>query len=76
MKEYFKTGSIGLGILLFIIFLFMKLVGIGSVEHWSWYSVFLPLWLPVTIYVLLFTSVIIINFLKDVGIEIFKFIKK
>ncbi len=48
-----KSLSIGGGITLlgvvFIVFLILKLAGIGVVASWSWWWVTSPLWLPFTI---------------------------
>jgi hypothetical protein len=37
--------GIGLGSLVFIVFLIMKLAGIGMVATWSWWWVTAPLWI-------------------------------
>ena len=44
-----KTDSrgIGIGTLLFLIFLTLKLAEIGPVAKWSWWWVTAPLWIPV-----------------------------
>lgn len=41
--------SIGLGGLVFIIFLFLKLAGIGMVAEWSWWWVTCPIWIGVAV---------------------------
>ena len=41
-----KVGGLGLGTILFLIFLVLKLTGIGSVVNWSWWLVTSPLWVP------------------------------
>ena len=38
-----------LGIVLFCIFLVLKLAKIGEVANWSWWLVTLPLWMPTAI---------------------------
>ena len=40
-----KAMTIGLGGLVFAIFLFLKLAGIGIVATWSWWWVTSPLWI-------------------------------
>lgn len=45
-KEKTATGGIGLGGLIFIVFLVMKLAEIGQVANWSWWWVTSPLWIP------------------------------
>ena len=59
------TGGIGLGTLLFLIFLVMKLAGIGSVANWSWWWVTAPLWIPAAIVVGLGLLVLIITVIKN-----------
>jgi len=46
-----KTSSqgFGLGTILFLIFLTLKLGGWGSVTNWSWWWVTSPLWIPLCI---------------------------
>ena len=39
-----KNSSIGLGTIIFLIFLVMKLAKIGEVANWSWWWVTAPLW--------------------------------
>ncbi|MDD3412570.1 MAG: hypothetical protein PHY47_01075 [Lachnospiraceae bacterium] len=41
--------QIGLGGLLFIIFLILKLTGTGAIALWSWWWVTSPLWIPMVI---------------------------
>lgn len=48
--------------LVFLVFLVLKLAGIGAVANWSWWAVTSPLWAPVvlilamTVIVLLFKA--------------------
>lgn len=65
MTDNKTTGGIGLGTLLFLIFLVMKLAGIGSVANWSWWWVTSPLWIPVAIVVGLGLLVLIISVIKN-----------
>jgi hypothetical protein len=58
------TGGMGLGTLLFLIFLVMKLAGIGSVANWSWWWVTSPLWIPATIVIGLVLLVVLIKLIK------------
>jgi len=59
------TGGMGLGTLLFLIFLVMKLAGIGSVANWSWWWVTAPLWIPAAIVIGLTLLVVLIKVIKD-----------
>lgn len=58
------TGGMGLGTLLFLIFLVMKLAGIGSVANWSWWWVTAPLWIPATIVIGLALLIVLIKLIK------------
>jgi hypothetical protein len=42
-----SSSSTGMGLpgFVFLVFLIMKLAGIGSVAHWSWWWVTSPLWI-------------------------------
>jgi hypothetical protein len=44
----------GICTVLFLIFLTLKLAGIGAVAAWSWVWVFAPLWIPLAIVASLF----------------------
>ncbi len=53
MKKEFKmndkkttTGGFGIGTILFLIFLTLKLAEVGPVAQWSWWWVTSPLWIP------------------------------
>ena len=41
-----KSTSLGIGTIIFLIFLVMKLGKIGDVANWSWWWVTAPLWIP------------------------------
>mgnify|MGYP003451458361 FL=1 len=55
-----QTGSAGFPILtiLFLIFLTLKLAGVGTVATWSWWAVTSPLWIGVILVVFLFIFVL------------------
>ena len=42
-----KSTSLGIGTIIFLIFLVMKLAKIGEVANWSWWWVTAPLWIPI-----------------------------
>lgn len=44
-----KRGGIGFCGLLAIVFITLKLAGIGAVASWSWWWVLSPLWIPAAI---------------------------
>lgn len=41
------SNGIGLGTVIFLIFLVLKLAGIGQVANWSWWWITSPLWIPI-----------------------------
>ena len=53
-----KSGGIGFGSLLFLIFLVLKLTGVIT---WSWVWVFAPLCIPivVTLFIILITAILL-----------------
>ena len=48
-KETTAEGGVGLGGLVFIVFLILKLGGWGVVATWSWWWVTSPLWIPIAL---------------------------
>lgn len=56
-----SSGSIGVGTLLFMVFLVLKLT---NVIDWSWWWVTSPLWIPFAIVVLCVIIMISIYFAK------------
>jgi hypothetical protein len=48
-KEEASTGGLGLGSLIFIVFLTLKLGGWGVVATWSWWWIFSPFWIPILV---------------------------
>lgn len=63
MKEQVKTGGLGLGSIVFLIFLFMKVLGIGAVAEWSWWWVTSPLWIPIVLLI----GITVIGFIISMG---------
>lgn len=51
------SGGLGLGTVLFLIFLTLKLAEVGPVAKWSWWWVTSPLWIPLAL--VIFIAVII-----------------
>jgi membrane protein YdbS with pleckstrin-like domain len=43
------TGGLGIGTILFLIFLTLKLAEVGPVAQWSWWWVTSPLWIPLAL---------------------------
>jgi hypothetical protein len=54
------SGGIGLGGVLFVIFLILKLTGVIS---WSWWWVFAPIWIPIAIILLFLIAFLFIRFI-------------
>ena len=54
MAENNNEGGFGLGVILFLIFLVLKLGGWGVVATWSWWWVTSPLWISVIITLIIF----------------------
>ena len=65
MKDNKTTSGIGLGGVIFIVFLILKLVGIGQVANWSWWWVTSPLWIPAAIVLGLTLLIVIIKVVKN-----------
>jgi len=55
-----KSGGVSLGVVLFVVFLVLKLV--GTID-WSWWWVTAPLWIPaalgISIFIVIFVFVVI-----------------
>jgi hypothetical protein len=54
------STSIGLGTILFVVFLVMKLAKIGDVANWSWWWVTAPLWIPLVLALSIFSIALLI----------------
>jgi hypothetical protein len=53
MKEQQTNEGLGLGGIIFLVFLTLKLAEIGPVQYWSWWWVTSPLWIPLIIVILI-----------------------
>jgi len=60
-KEKSSSGGIGFLGILFLIFLTLKLAGIGVVANWSWWWVTAPLWMPLALAAVILVVYGIIN---------------
>ena len=60
-KRKATSNGIGIQTVLFLIFLVLKLAGIGQVATWSWWWVTSPLWIPIVlvITVLVIASIVV-----------------
>jgi len=52
-NEKNTSNGLGLGTLLFLIFLTLKLAEVGPVQYWSWWWVTAPLWFPLALIIVL-----------------------
>jgi hypothetical protein len=59
-----STTSISIGTILFLIFLTLKLAGIGEIAKWSWWWVTSPLWIPLALVIAIVFIALIIKSLK------------
>lgn len=64
MKKESTSSGMGIGTILFLIFLILKLTETGIVANWSWWWVTAPLWIPlliVLVYGLIYLIAIILK---------------
>lgn len=61
MSNSSSNSGIGLGTILFVVFLVLKLT---NFIDWSWWWVTAPLWIPISIFILFVIIVFIIAFIK------------
>jgi hypothetical protein len=54
------TGGLGIGTILFLIFLTLKLAEVGPVAQWSWWWVTSPLWIPFALIGVIVSIVLVI----------------
>jgi hypothetical protein len=73
-----KTKSQGTGLLefVFLIFLVLKLTGVGAVASWSWWWVTAPLWLPLAAYLAFLGCLVSLGLLAVILASIFGMWKK
>jgi hypothetical protein len=65
MKKNNSSNGIGIGTLIFLIFLVLKLAEIGPVAKWSWWWVTSPLWIPFAIIIPVIGIIALIAYLND-----------
>tara|TARA_Y100000389_G_scaffold186982_1_gene207938 strand:+ start:531 stop:740 length:210 start_codon:yes stop_codon:yes gene_type:complete len=65
MSNESSKGGMSIGMVLFIIFLTLKLAKVGVVANWSWWWVTSPLWLvPLIIIISVLLGGIVIGIIK------------
>lgn len=58
-KKETSSSGLGIGTIIFLIFLTLKLGGWGVVATWSWWWIFSPIWIPLlVIVVILFVALL------------------
>ena len=62
MKEQQTNEGLGLGGIIFLVFLTLKLAEIGPVQYWSWWWVTSPLWIPLIIVILIAIGVGVVEY--------------
>jgi fatty acid desaturase len=65
MEKNNKSTSVGLGTILFLIFLTLKLAGIGVVATWSWWWVFSPILIPIAALLVIFIVIGIATYIDS-----------
>ncbi len=65
MEKNNKSTSVGLGTILFLIFLTLKLAGIGVVATWSWWWVFSPILIPLAALLIIFIVIGIATYIDS-----------
>jgi hypothetical protein len=65
MEKNNKSTSLGFGSILFLIFLTLKLAGLGVVATWSWWWVFSPILIPLAIILIILLIVGIATYIND-----------
>ena len=65
MEKNNKSTSLGLGTILFLIFLTLKLAGLGVVATWSWWWVFSPILIPIAALLIIFIIIGIATYIDS-----------
>ena len=65
-KNNSTSGGLGLGTMLFLIFLVLKLC---NVIDWSWWWVTSPLWISVILWVLIVVGLVIYYYRQETALE-------
>jgi ABC-type amino acid transport system permease subunit len=63
MAESNSSSGIGIGTIVFLIFLVLKLAEIGPVAKWSWWWVTFPLYAPLIFVIFMWIFLLFIRFL-------------
>ena len=71
-----RSNGISFAGLLFILFLGLKLAGVGQVANWSWWWVTAPLWGGIAFYLVVLIGLIAIGIVSMIFISIFGKVSK
>jgi hypothetical protein len=66
MSEKQASNGIGIGTVLFLVFLVLKLTEVGTVATWSWWWVTSPLWIPLAFILVLLIGVGLIGLIASI----------
>ena len=64
-KNNKDSQGLGLGTILFLIFLTLKLADVGVVATWSWWWVFSPILIPIAALLIIFTVIGIATYIDS-----------
>lgn len=80
IKPVVNKSGVSLGGLIFVVFLTLKLAGIGQVATWSWWWVTSPLWISVAIYLGIVLGAVVIGLIgliiMGIGNLLVKYLRK
>lgn len=65
MASSSSSGGLGIGGVLFLIFLVLKLAEVGVVARWSWWWVCSPLWIPLVVIVPIIGTIYVFGSVSD-----------
>jgi hypothetical protein len=71
-KSAAPGGGIGVTGLLLVLFVGLKLAGIGVVATWSWWWVLSPLWIPLALFLLVVAGIALVAG----GVAIYEAVRK
>jgi hypothetical protein len=63
-KDNKGSTSLGFGTILFLIFLTLKLAGIGVVATWSWWWIFSPILIPIAALLVIFIVIGLVTYIN------------
>ena len=64
MSKEKSTSDVGILGFVFLIFLVLKLAGIGIIANWSWWWVTSPIWIPIVVIFVISLFIVIAKIIK------------